>query len=146
MQSALENLPGYQFTRDQGLKSTENSYASRGLGSSGGALKGAANYATGLASSQYGNYVGQLQTSANTGEAAAGQLAGVGTAVGSGVAQNTIGAGNAQAAASNATGAAIANGASSLGTYYTLNNLLQNTNAANSLGANALTFAGQGTF
>src|ERR1700760_3170116 len=67
MQSTLEGLPGYQFTLNQGLKSVQNSAAARGLGSSGSALKGAANYATGLANSQYGNYVGQLQNSANTG-------------------------------------------------------------------------------
>lgn len=49
----LENTPGYQFTLDQGLKGVQNSYASRGLGTSGAAQKGAARYATGLAQSTY---------------------------------------------------------------------------------------------
>jgi hypothetical protein len=45
--------PGYQFTLNQGLKSVQNSAAARGLGTSGAALKGASNYATGLADSTY---------------------------------------------------------------------------------------------
>lgn len=49
----LQATPGYQFSLDQGLKATQNSAVSRGLGSSGAALKGAADYATGLAQSTY---------------------------------------------------------------------------------------------
>jgi hypothetical protein len=49
----LQNTPGYQWALDQGLKSTQNSYAARGLGSSGAAMKGAAEYAQGLASNTY---------------------------------------------------------------------------------------------
>lgn len=124
MQSTLESLPGYQFSLDQGLKATQGGYAARGLGSSGGALKGAANYATGLANNQYGNYVGQLQNSATTGANAANALAGYGTQTGSGIAGNQIGAGNAQAGAAMAAGNAVANGANSIGQYYTLKNLL----------------------
>ena len=51
----LEQTPGYQFAQQQGLESTQNSYAARGLGVSGAALKGAANYATGLADQTYTN-------------------------------------------------------------------------------------------
>ena len=52
-QDQLEKTPGYQFTLNQGLKSVQSSAAARGLGVSGAALKGAATYATGLASSNY---------------------------------------------------------------------------------------------
>ena len=130
MQSTLEGLPGYQFTLGQGLKSTQSGYAARGLADSGGALKGAANYSTGLAQSQYGNYVTQLQNSANLGENAAAQTGVAATATGQGIASNTIGASNAQAAAANATGNALASGANnSLGGYlYSLNNGLINGN------------------
>lgn len=114
MQSTLEGLPGYQFTLGQGLKSTQNSAAARGLGTSGAALKGAATYATGLANSQYGNYVGQLQNSANTGLSAANALAGVGTTTGQGVANSQIQAGNAAAAGWNGIGSAISNTAGAL--------------------------------
>lgn len=126
MQDTLNNLPGYQFTLNQGLKSTQNGYAARGLSDSGGALKGAATYATGLANSQYGNYVNQLQNSATTGANAAGALAQTSTQTGSNIGNNIIGAGNAAAAASNATGASVNSGLNNISSYYTLNSLLQN--------------------
>lgn len=140
MQDTLNNLPGYQFTLGQGLKSVQNSATARGLGVSGAALKGAANYSTGLANSQYGNYVNQLQTSANTGESAANALAGVGTTVAGQVGGNQIGAGNASAAASNAVGNAVATGAGNISQYYTLNSLLNATNTANGGGAGGGTY------
>lgn len=52
-QAALENTPGYQFTRQQGLHALQNGMAAKGLGVSGAALKGAAAYATGLADQTY---------------------------------------------------------------------------------------------
>lgn len=52
-QAELEATPGYQFTRDQGLKMVQSAAAARGLGMSGASLKGAATYATGLADSTY---------------------------------------------------------------------------------------------
>jgi hypothetical protein len=52
-QAELEATPGYQFTRDQGLKSVQSAAAARGLGVSGAALKGAADYSTGLANKTY---------------------------------------------------------------------------------------------
>src|SRR5215831_15810880 len=57
----LEATPGYQFILDQGLKSTQNAVAARGLGVSGAAIKGAANYATGLAQNTYQNIFNQQQ-------------------------------------------------------------------------------------
>jgi|SRR5579862_243355 len=48
-QAGLAATPGYQFTLGQGLQSVANSNAASGRGISGAALKGAANYATGLA-------------------------------------------------------------------------------------------------
>src|SRR5712671_4414683 len=52
-EATLEQTPGYQFTRNQGLKAVQNSAAARGLGASGAALKGAATFATGLADQTY---------------------------------------------------------------------------------------------
>jgi hypothetical protein len=52
-QAELEQTPGYQFTLNQGLKSTQSANAAKGLGVSGAALKGAATYATGLADKTY---------------------------------------------------------------------------------------------
>jgi hypothetical protein len=52
-QADLEQTPGYQFARAQGLKATQSAAAARGLGVSGAAMKGAAEYATGLANKTY---------------------------------------------------------------------------------------------
>lgn len=72
----LEQTPGYQFTLGQGLKAVQNSFAAQGLGTSGAAVKGAANYAEGLAGTtyqqQFQNYLAQNQQIYN-------QLAGVAT-------------------------------------------------------------------
>lgn len=61
----LAQTPGYQFTLQQGLESTQNSYAGAGLASSGAAQKGATNYAEGLAGTtfqqQFQNYLSQNQ-------------------------------------------------------------------------------------
>lgn len=140
MQDTLNNLPGYQFTLNQGLKSTQSGYAARGLADSGAALKGAANYATGLAQSNYGTYVTGLQNSATTGANAAGALAQNATQTGSNIGGNIIGAGNAAAAASNATGAAVNSGAGNIASYYTLNSLLQNNGLGG--GGNSTIYAG----
>ena len=113
MQSTLEQLPGYQFTLGQGLRSTQNSYAARGLGSSGAALKGAAGYATGLANSQYSNYFNQLLGSAQLGGNAAAAVGGVAGQFASPVGNSATNIGNAQAngilGASNALGGGINN-------------------------------------
>ena len=52
-QANLEATPGYQFTLNQGLQGVQNSASAKGLGISGAALKGAAQYATGLADNTY---------------------------------------------------------------------------------------------
>jgi hypothetical protein len=49
----LAQTPGYQFTLDQGLRATQSSAAARGLGMSGAAMRGAADYAGGVASNTY---------------------------------------------------------------------------------------------
>lgn len=61
----LMQTPGYKFTLDQGLRNLQNSFAAKGLGSSSNALRGAAEYTTGLASQtfndQFKNYWGENQ-------------------------------------------------------------------------------------
>ena len=60
-EAQLQQMPGYQFALDQGLKSTQSAAAARGLGVSGAALKGAADFAKGLADSTYTNAFNQQQ-------------------------------------------------------------------------------------
>jgi hypothetical protein len=114
MQSTLEGLPGYQFTRDQGLKSVQNSAAARGLGTSGAALKGAANYSTGLANSTWGSYADRLANSAGLGLGAGKAIAGVGSDTGANIGAAQIGAGNAAAAGYNGIASSIGNAAGAL--------------------------------
>jgi hypothetical protein len=143
-QAQLESTPGFQFIRDQGLKSTQNSYASKGLGSSGAAMKGAADYAEGLAGTtyqqQFQNYWNQnksiydmLTGQSQQGLQAAGalatnstQFAGIGTQGATSMGSNIIGAGNAQAAGYNAMGTAVGNAANSIGQYGLLSNYMSN--------------------
>lgn len=82
----LESTPGYKFTRDQGLRAVQNSFAAKGLGRSGAAERGASRYVTGLAQNTYmqqleadmrqkqqafNMLLPQLQTGAATGQALA---------------------------------------------------------------------------
>lgn len=136
-QAQLEQTPGYQFTRDQGLKGVQNSYASKGLGSSGAAMKGAADYAEGLAGTtyqqQFQNYWNQNKSIYDmlTGQSTAGltgasALAGVGTQGAIAQGQNSIGAGNAQAASANSMGNAFGAGINGMAQYGILGNYLSN--------------------
>ena len=125
MSSTLSSLPGYQFTLNQGLQSVQSGAAARGLGSSGAALRGAADYTTGLAQSQYGNYVNQLLGVAGLGENAAAQTGNYGTQTGQGIAGSIGAAGNASAAGSIATGNAISGLGNNLGSLALTNALLQ---------------------
>lgn len=124
VQSQLEQLPGYQFTRTQGLKAVQNSAAARGLGVSGAALKGASTYATGLANSTYGDQVGRLQNYASLGENAAAQTGTFGVQTGQNIGNNIVGAGNAQAAGQVGAANAISGAFGSLPNALILNKLL----------------------
>jgi len=122
------NSEMYKFQSQQGQKAVTNSAAARGLGNSGAALKGAAAFANGLASTNWQqNFNNQVTNQTNaysrlkglvdTGQSAAAQTGSAGTAAANTSANAAIGAGNAQAAGANATGGAISNLANNLGGY-----------------------------
>lgn len=139
----LQQTPGYQFTLDQGLKSVQNSAAARGLGSSGAALKGAAQYATGLADNTYQNQFNNYWTNAlnqynmqlgrynalanqvGLGENAAAGLGNTGASVAQTVGNNIVGAGNAAAAGQVGVANALGGAANNAGNLYYSNSLLQ---------------------
>lgn len=54
--------PGYNFVLNEGLKGVQRSAAARGRLYSGATLKGLLGYGQGLASNEWGNYVGGLQS------------------------------------------------------------------------------------
>ena len=130
--SSLPSTPGYQFTLNQGLQSTQNSFAAQGLGSSGAALKGAAAYTTGLAQNTYNqqfqNYLSQQQQRANllyqpvgAGVSAASALGGaaMGGAVstGQGIASSTAGLGNALAGGATGVANSVSGGLNNAALY-----------------------------
>jgi hypothetical protein len=146
----LEQTPGYQFTLDQGLKGVQNSYASKGLGSSGPAMKGAADYSSGLASNtyqqQFQNYWNQnksiydmLTGQSAQGLQAAGALTSSGNTLAQGQSNNLVGAGNAQAASYNTMGSALGNAAQGVAGYGLLSNYLSNGTSNSGFGG----YAGQ---
>lgn len=131
-ENALVNTPGYQFALRQGLQSTQNGAAARGLGTSGAALKGAAAYTTGLAQNTYqANLLNPLSTLMQTGEAAAAQTGTLGTAGAANQGAAVIGAGNASAAGIVGVGNAASSGVNSAANAplnYQLYNSLVNGN------------------
>lgn len=111
-EATLEATPGYQFTLNQGLQSVQNSAAAQGLASSGSALKGAAQYATGLADTTYQQQFNNALANKNfalsaygvpinAGESAASSLGGVAA----NAAGNITGAGETDTNAYNTAGA-----------------------------------------
>lgn len=138
--ATIAQTPGYQFNLNQGLKSVQNGAAARGLGISGASLKGAANFATGLADSTYQNQFSNLLTNqtnvfnrlfgqATLGANAAANLGTNATTTGQGIASNDIGAGNAAAAgtigSASALSSGLSNSASTLTQTAILNQLLK---------------------
>lgn len=135
-QSFLESTPGYQFNLTQGLKAVQNSAAARGLGNSGAALKGAANFATGLADSTYQNQFAnelaqrnqaynQLLGTSELGSGAAGQTGLFATQTGANIGQNTIAGGTGLAAGLVGAGNSLTNGLNTVGGINFANQLLQ---------------------
>lgn len=142
--AGLEQTPGYQFTRDQGLKGLTNQFAARGLGISGNAMRAAGDYTTGLAQQTYGNEFArwmsqmglqsqnsqqlfnmilgnkaqgfnQLLARAQLGQNSAAQTGSLSTAASGQIQSGMIGAGNALAAGQVGAGAALGGGIANAG-------------------------------
>lgn len=81
IQQTLQNLPGYKFQQQQGTQNTVNQASAMGLGLSGNTLQGLSQFNSGLANSNYQQYLGDIQNAVGTGQAAAaGQAANIGNA------------------------------------------------------------------
>jgi len=144
-QKALEKTPGYQFQLAQGLKSGLSAAGARGFGpTSGAAVKGAEQYAIGLASEnyqqQFANALANKQMewealygTATVGESGAAHVAQSSEATGRSIASNLTGAGAAEAKSDIAT----ANAVTGFGNALTAQQLL--ANQQKSTGTNAQT-------
>lgn len=124
----FQNSDYYKFLETQGQRGVTNSAAARGLASSGAALKGAAAFSKGLASTEWksnfemkrantSDAYSRLKGLIDTGAGASAQTGKLGeqAAYNSGVA--LTGGANAEAAASNRIGSSISNLASNIGGY-----------------------------
>lgn len=143
----LEQTPGYQFAKTQGMKGVQNAASARGLADSGAALKGAASFATGLADQTFQNQFKNALTSYETNLGGLGQLAGMGQnaaagigagamQTGQGVASNMIGAGNAAAGNWMNMGNAVGNMANTGANAMWMNQLIQGMYGGNQSGQN----------
>lgn len=147
-QAALENMPGYQFERNQGLMATQNGFAAKGLGSSGAAIQGAGQYAQGLASGDLNNYFNQLlsgtQVGANAASLQSQNNANLTTAAGNALMGSSTNAASlgmagasATAAGQSAAASALGNGLSNAGSSVSQAALLQSLLGNNNLMSNS---------
>lgn len=114
IQAALEATPGYQFTRDQGMKAVTSNIFAKGLGGASGAYgKGLARFVTGLADQTYGENVQRMANAVGVGQSAANQTGAYGQGAAQGAAGSLIGGANAQAGG--IAGAANAGAAGTIG-------------------------------
>lgn len=96
IEDQLQQLPGYQFTRDQGIASANRTLGS--TGQTGAQAKGIARFVTGLADNTYNSQVSNLAAAAGLGENAAAQSGNIGAGYSQGISNTITGAGAANAA------------------------------------------------
>jgi hypothetical protein len=108
--SKYQDSTGYKSQLSQGENAVNNNYAMKGALNSGGALKASDTYAQEQVANSFQTYLGNLQSSANTGLSATNALAGVGTNVSGQIASSNNNAASAAGSASIAQGNAISQG------------------------------------
>jgi hypothetical protein len=113
--------PDYNFRRNEGNRGIEGSFAARGMGQSGNALRALTEFNSGLASSEFGNYFNRLAGIAGIGQTATDSTAAYGANSASERGRNALIAGNARASGIQGQADAwgqTAQGLSSLYGYY----------------------------
>lgn len=121
--------PGYQFRMDQGQQALERSASARGGLLSGGAGKALERYGQDYASNEYSSAYSRFNNDRTTrfnrlsalsgiGQQATNTTTQQGASTANSIAENTLGAGNVQAANAVNTGNAVSGAASSLGSFY----------------------------
>ena len=114
IQTALQNVPGYQFTLNQGLQQLQNQQSATGQNLSGAQQKGLQQYTTGLAQSNYQNYLNNYMNSVGMGQNAAAGLGTMGMQNAQSVGNTLMGGANATAAGQVAAGNAQSNAVNGL--------------------------------
>jgi len=130
----FEESPGYQFTLQEGLNAQQNALSAMGKNRSGQHIKAATQYAEGLASTEYDNFLNRwyksltpYQSVAGLGQTSAEQTASLGAGAAANIGNAQIAGGQAQAGgyinSANALTGAITGGANQLLYYNALRNL-----------------------
>lgn len=115
IQAYLESLPGYQFVKQQGIKSIGNKLSATGHGGIDSVYgKGLARFVTGLADQTYGEQLARMFQVAGVGQSAANQTGAFGNSAASGAGGNLVT--GAQAVGNGIVGAANASAAGTVGT------------------------------
>lgn len=95
--NAFQQSPGYNFLQQQGMQGIERSAAARGGAASGNALKALAQFNTGLAQQDYGNWWNRQAGLAGVGQAAATNLGNFGAQTANNVSNSLMAGGDARA-------------------------------------------------
>lgn len=110
-QTALQNMPGYQFALGQGNNAINAAAAANGTLNSGNQLMALSNYNQGLASQNYNNYVSQLQPYLNYSQSSASGIGGLYSGLGNALNSNQLAQANMDIGALTGIGNAQANAA-----------------------------------
>lgn len=95
--SAFFASPDYQFRRDEGTRGLSRAYAAQGLGKSGNALAALAEYNSGLAAGEFGNYFNRQAALAGIGQSAVNTSVGAGASSAANIGNALIGGANSRA-------------------------------------------------
>lgn len=96
-QTSFQQSPGFNWLQQQGMRGIERSAAARGGGTSGNALKALAEFNTGLAQQDFGNWWNRTAGVAGVGQQATNMVGGFGQQTAGNVGNALIGAGDARA-------------------------------------------------
>jgi len=118
--SSFTTAPDYTFAQQQGQDAINRSAAARGGLLSGAAVKAGETYASGLASQNFQNYVGNLEGVAGAGQAATNATQAAGTNMANQNSGAIMNAGNARASAYGSIGQTVGNTANGLASNYLL--------------------------
>jgi|GEM_PF-1410350 len=161
-----QQTPGYQFTLQQGLKAVQNSASAKGLGASGAAMRGAADYSTGLADNTYNdvysralntfntnygsaaNRVNRLWSLVGSGQNAAATAGSLGASTMNSIGDTLMGGANAAAAGRVGSSNAVAGGLNSLGGIALMGGYMPNGGmyGSGSTGSSGSNFTGSNPF
>lgn len=112
--AAFLESPDYQFRRNEGMRDVAQSYAARGSGRSGNALRALADFNSGLASGEFNQRFNRLAALAGAGQTANANAGGAAITTGQLIGRNQIDAANARASGIAGAGAAQADGIAQL--------------------------------